>query len=163
TELAEQGSDELGQPEIQIRRASQEMEDFRRLAAPTGPGTVGGRDPARVAVLLIAIVILVGAVPYLGPILKPFLVPVFLYFSTRAAVRYLIRLHVPASLAYLVLFVIGSAAAAALTLLAYGEVMAFRAEWPRYQQRILGVIGKAPAEASGPLSEVFTVSSREVF
>jgi predicted PurR-regulated permease PerM len=41
--------------------------------------------------------------------------------------------------------------------------MAFRAEWPHYQERILALIGRAPDEARRPLAEVFTTSSREVF
>ena len=106
---------------------------------------------------------MVGVVTYLGPILKPFLVAVFLYFSTKAAAGFLIRLRFSPALAYLVLFAVGSAATAAITLLAYGEVIAFRAEWPRYQQRILDLIGQAPDDTRRPLAEMFTVSSREVF
>jgi predicted PurR-regulated permease PerM len=126
----------------------------------TGPDR---RDPLRVAVFLMAVVILVAAVTYLGPILKPFLVAVFLYFSTKAAAGFLIRLRFPPSLAYLTLFVGGSAATAVLVLLTYGEVMAFQAEWPRYHQRILDLIGRAPSDTSRPLAEMFTLSSREVF
>jgi predicted PurR-regulated permease PerM len=141
-------------------------EGFVAPATPLPSGTTpqgSGRDPARVALLLVSLVILVAAVTYLGPILKPFLVAVFLYFSTRAAAAALTRLGIPASLAYLLLFVTGSTAATALTLLAYGEAMAFRAEWPRYQERILAVIGEAPPGTRRPLAEMFTSSSREVF
>jgi predicted PurR-regulated permease PerM len=125
--------------------------------------TPGRRDPARVAVLLIAIVVVVGAVTYLGPILKPFLVAVFLYFSTRAAASFLIRLRVPPSLAYLLLFAAGSAAATGLGLLAYGEAMSFQEDWPRFQQRILDLIGRTPDETRRPLAEMVTASSGEVF
>jgi predicted PurR-regulated permease PerM len=163
TDLVGQGTDEVALPEEQARRAREEAGGLVPLAAPAGPGTAGGPDPARVALLLLAVVVLGGAVTYLGPILKPFLVAVFLYFSTRAAAGFLIRWRIPASLAYLLLFATGSAAVVALTLLAYGEAMAFRAEWPRYQQRILALIGRAPAEASRPLAEVFSLSSKEVF
>src|SRR5262249_4267642 len=52
---------------------------------------------------------------------------------------------------------------AVLTLLAYGEVMALRAEWPTYQQRILALIGKGPEDASGPLAELFTTWSKTLF
>ena len=144
TNLQERGSDEVS-------------------AEEPGRGTPPGRGPVQISMLLIAIVVVVGAVTYLGPILKPFLVAVFLYFSTKAAAGFLIRLRFPALLAYLTLFVAGSVAAAALLLLAYGEAMSFRAEWPRYQQRILDLIGKAPDDTRRPLAEMFTVSSREVF
>jgi predicted PurR-regulated permease PerM len=131
--------------------------DRREWTAP------GGRDPLRVAVFLIAVVIVFATITYLGPILKPFLVAVFLYFSTKAAAGFLIRLRFPAMFAYLTLFVAGSAATAALVLLTYGEATAFQAEWPRYHQRILNVIGKAPSDTSRPLAEMFTMSSKEVF
>jgi predicted PurR-regulated permease PerM len=106
---------------------------------------------------------LVGAITYLGPILKPFLIAVFLYFSTKAAAGFLMRLRFPELLAYLTLFAGGTVAAAALLLLTYGEAMAFQAEWPRYQQRILELIGRAPGDTRRPLAEMFTLSSREIF
>src|SRR5947209_5481623 len=169
TNLVGQGTDEVAAAGGQGLRARAEPEGPvvpaatpSEQQAPTRGGTAR-RDPARGALLLIAVVSLVGAVTYLGPILKPFLVAVFLYFSTRAAAGFLVRLRFPPSLAYLTLLVAGSAAAAALALLAYGEAMSFRAEWPRYQQRILDLIGGAPAGAGRPLADVFTASSREVF
>jgi predicted PurR-regulated permease PerM len=142
------------------------QEECGNEVSAEGPGRstpLSSRDPVRVAILLMAIVVVVGAVTYLGPILKPFLVAVFLYFSTRGAAGFLIRLGIPPLLAYLTLFAAGSAAAAALLLLASGEVMSFRAEWPRYQQRILNLIGKVPGDTSGPLAEMFKDSSRGVF
>src|SRR5262249_22793248 len=81
----------------------------------------------------------------------------------KAAAGFLIRRRLPAALAYLALFVGGSAAAAALVLLAYGEALAFRAEWPRFQQRILAVIREAPGEASRPLTQLLTTWSREAY
>jgi predicted PurR-regulated permease PerM len=128
-----------------------------------GTGTVAGPDPARVAVVLMASVLMVGVVTYLGPILKPFLVAVFLYFSTKAAAGFLIRRRFPAVLAYLTLLVVGSLAVAVLTLLTYGEMMALRVAWPTYQQRILDLIGKTPEDASGPLAELFTTWSKTFF
>jgi AI-2 transport protein TqsA len=135
------------------------------VAGPTAapPSGGAGHNPARVAVVLIAIVVMVGVVTYLGPILKPFLVAVFLYFSTRAAAEFLIRRRCPALLAYLLLFVTGSAAAAGLALLAYGETLSFQAEWPRYQQRILAAVGRVPDEVRAPLNELVQKSSRQAF
>lgn len=129
----------------------------------TGAGTALSDNAARVALVLIAIIFVAGVVTYLGPILKPFLVAIFLYFSTKAAAGFLIRRRIPTLLAYLMLFLLGSAAAFALTVLAYGEGLAFREEWPRYQERIVSLIGKAPSEASQPLTELFRESSQEVY
>jgi predicted PurR-regulated permease PerM len=123
----------------------------------------GRRDPVRVAVFLMAVVVVVGAITWLGPILKPFLVAVFLFFATKAAAGPLIRRGIPALLAYLALLLIGTAATVALLLLAYAEAMAFRAEWPHYQQRILELIGSTPGDTRRPLAEMFTLSSKEIF
>jgi predicted PurR-regulated permease PerM len=136
------------------------------MAAAPGPGqppAIARYNAAAVAVVLMAIVLGVGVVTYLGPILKPFLVAVFLYFSTKAAAGFLTRRRVPALLAYLTLLVVGSAAVTAIALLAYGEVLAFQEEWPRYQRRILAILGRAPTEAGQPLSELFATGSHEVY
>jgi predicted PurR-regulated permease PerM len=124
-------------------------------------GATTQRDPARVALVLIAIVVAAGVITYLGPILKPFLIAVFLYFATKSAAGVLIRLRFPSWLAYLVLFVIVVAVAAVLTLLVYSEAMALHDRWEGYQKRILALIGKAPGEGRS-LSEIFKGSSKQV-
>src|SRR5688572_6309841 len=90
-------------------------------AAEAGQGPVPGPaartdqgyHPAPVVLTLIGVVLAVGVVTFLGPILKPLLVAVFLYFATRAGAGFFMRRGVPAWLAYLALFITGSAAAAA--------------------------------------------------
>jgi predicted PurR-regulated permease PerM len=146
-----------------IERGTDEVAAAGERPSPGAAGTRLGPEPARVAVVLMASVLMVAVVTYLGPILKPFLVAVFLYFATKAAAGFLIRRHFPAVLAYLTLLVVGSLGVAVLTLLTYGEMMALRAEWPTYQQHILTLIGRAPGEASGPLAEWFTTWSRTFF
>jgi predicted PurR-regulated permease PerM len=136
----------------------------------TGPPPVrpehpaGGVSAGRIALVLIAIVLMVGVVTYLGPILKPFLVAVFLFFSTKAAAGALIRRRCPPALAYVILFVGGSVAAAAVAVLAYGEVMNFRAKWPDYQEHIQeDLVGKLPDEVRKPLSDLLAKSSQQTF
>jgi predicted PurR-regulated permease PerM len=172
TDLVERGTDEATATEEASRRAGGEPHGPVQAAAPAtqpgqqppaGGGTGGGDNPARVSLVLIAVVLMVGVVTYLGPILKPFLVAVFLYFSSMAAAGVLIRRHFSTLLAYLTLLVAGSAAVAALSVLAYGEVLAFQAAWPRYQQRILAVIGYAPGETREALREMLKTYSHEVF
>jgi predicted PurR-regulated permease PerM len=127
---------------------------------------VSAGDPARVAQVLVAIVVLVGVITYLGPILKPFLVAVFLFFATKSAARFLIRRGFPPSLAYLTLFVVGSALATLLVLLAITEMEALQAEWHQEggpHDRILALIARVPAEVREPLTELVTLSSKTVF
>jgi predicted PurR-regulated permease PerM len=114
-----------------------------------------------IALLLIAIVLMIGVVTYLGPILKPFLVAVFLFFSTNAATGFFIRRGFPPMLAYLTLFVVGSVAVTVIVLLAYSEAVSFREAWPEYQQRVLALVNRAPSEAGRPLSDLIRTWSRE--
>ena len=121
------------------------------------------RDAARASLILIAIVVAVGVVSYLGPILTPFLVGVFLYFATRAPAEALVRRGFPAWLAYLLLFVAVGGVAAALGLFTYGEAISLRNNWPRYQRRVLELLGRLTGEERKPLRDMVEVSSRQVF
>ena len=158
TALSECGTNEIAPGSVQaVAPAPQTGQP------PTGTEKNVIPDPTRVVLVLIAAVLMVGIVTWLGPILQPFLVAVFLYFATKAAAGYLIRRGFPTLLAYLTLFIVVSIAATGLALLAYGEGLAFQAQWPHYHQRILEVIEEAPSEASQPLSELFTTASRAAF
>jgi predicted PurR-regulated permease PerM len=169
---AERDTDGGATAEGPSRKAGEEPPSSVAVGAPvTPPGQqpsragerTPGPDHARVALVLVGIVVMVGVVTYLGPILKPFLVAMFLYFATKGAAGFLIRRGFPVLLAYLTLFAAGSAAVAAVALLTYGEALSFRAQWPQYQQRILAVIGEAPGKARQPLSELFTAWSAVVY
>lgn len=115
------------------------------------------------ALLVLALLAVAAAVTYLGPILKPFLVAVFLYYTTRFAAAALVRLGLPAWLAYLTLFVASVVVAAVVVLFVYSEARSFRADWPRYEQRILALVGERAAGVRGTLEEMLTESSRELF
>jgi predicted PurR-regulated permease PerM len=156
--LSESGDNEVAPGPVQVvapvPQTGQPSSGTEKTVAP---------DPAHVALVLIAVALMFGIVTWLGPILQPFLVAVFLYFSTKAAAGYLIRRGVPTLLAYLTLFIVVSIAATGLALLAYDEGLAFQAQWPHYHQRILAVIERTPSEASRPLSELFTTASGAAF
>ncbi len=133
-----------------------------RAEQPGGAGDKG-TNPILICLVLIVAILASAVVTYLGPILKPFLVGVFLYFATRSAAEVLIRRRFPPLLAYLTLFLVGSAAVIALSVMAYGEALSFQAEWPRYQLRVLEWIQRIRGDAKQSLSEMFSHSSREVF
>src|SRR5277367_2334272 len=99
---------------------------------------------ARGPLLLLTIVVAFAVVTFLGPILKPFLIGVFLFFSMKAAARQMIRRGLPTGLAYVSLFVAAAVVTALLGLLAYGEIAALNNAWPRYQDRIRSVIDAVP-------------------
>jgi predicted PurR-regulated permease PerM len=132
-------------------------------SGPSQPGSPAGeRNAAQVAQILLTIVVMVGVVTYLGPILKPFLVAVFLYFASKSAAGFLIRRGFPTLRAYLTLFAVGTVAVVAIALHVYGQALAFQEQWPRYHQRILSILSGGPREGR-TVAELFSVSSREAF
>ena len=79
--LSESGDNEVAPGPVQVvapvPQTGQPSSGTEKTVAP---------DPAHVALVLIAVALMFGIVTWLGPILQPFLVAVFLYFSTKAAV-----------------------------------------------------------------------------
>ena len=136
-------------------------ETLPKAQMPTTGGKAEGYNPGVVALVLIAIILMVSVVTYLGPILKPFLVAVFLYFSTKAAAGFLIRRRFPALLAYLTLFVAGSAAVAALPYWPTARAWPFRRSGHATSSVSWSSSG-TPSEASQPLTELFASSSGEI-
>jgi predicted PurR-regulated permease PerM len=121
------------------------------------------RRPATVALIVLAVLAVGAVVTYLGPILKPFLIAVFLFYTTRAAANFLIRLRFPAWLAYLTLLVVAGAATVVATVFVYREAETFYGDWPKYQERILALIGEGATGARESLEEMFQVSFADVF
>ncbi len=118
-------------------------------------------DPGRVALVILAVLAIAAAVTWLGPILKPLLTAVFLFFVTRSAERYLSRHGWPPWLAYLTLFAAALVAAALISLYVYSEAVTFTKEWPNHQEKIVGRLpwaGKVMESWEGLLQ----VSSRDV-
>lgn len=131
--------------------------------SPTPAKSPGPRlDPATLSLTVLAVLAVAVAVTYLGPILKPLLVAVFVYFAARPAAEALARLGCPPWLAYLALFVAALAAASLVTLFVYGEALDFQDRWPGYQERLLALIGDRGGEPDRPLREMFQGSSKEV-
>ena len=120
-------------------------------------------DPVRAAIVILAVLAVAAAVTYLGPILEPFLVAVFLFYATRSAAEALVRLRFPPWLAYLTLFVVSVVVVCTISLFVYSEAQVFQDQWPQYQERILTLIGRVGAENSPSLQEFFKVSSHDVF
>ncbi|HZL91884.1 MAG TPA: AI-2E family transporter [Pirellulaceae bacterium] len=119
-------------------------------------------DPARIAVIVLAVLAVAAAITWLGPILKPLLTAVFLFFVARSAERYLSRHGWPPWLAYLTLFFAALIAATLITLYAYGEAATFRQQWPAYQQRIAARLPGWANNVMGSWEDLFQVSSRDV-
>ncbi|MFO0925677.1 MAG: AI-2E family transporter, partial [Gemmataceae bacterium] len=122
-----------------------------------------GRDPGTVALVVLAVLAVGGVVTYLGPILRPFLIAVFLYFTIRGAAKAVIRLGLRPWLAYVSLLAAAVGLTVTLTLFAYGQGLALRDEWPRYQQRLLTLAEAVPGKAEHSLTELIKGSSAELY
>jgi AI-2 transport protein TqsA len=94
-------------------------------------------DPGRLALVILAVLAVGATVTWLGPILKPLLTAVFLFFVTRSAERYLSRHGWSPWVSYLVLFAATVIVATAITVYAYGEAASFQRQWPEYQATIM--------------------------
>src|SRR5262249_28782381 len=120
------------------------------------------RNPGTVALVVIAVLLTAGVFTYLGPILKPLLVAVFLYFATEAAAACLIRFGFPKLLAYCILFAVAVGLMTTLSLFVVNEARGFRDDWPKYQERVVKLIDEYSGSARQPLEEAFKNSSREI-
>jgi len=115
--------------------------------AADGPGEQGGAarlDTAVAALVVLAVLAFAAAFTWLGPVLKPFLVAVFLYYVIRFCGRMLVRAGLGPRTAFL-----GVLAGAAGVGLLVGQLVAresrvFLAKWPKYEARIGAVIERLP-------------------
>lgn len=122
--------------------------DRQALPAPPSPP----RDTvADTALVVIALVVAGAAVTYLGPVLQPFLVALFVFYATRFGVKMLGRLGMRPLTAYATLVGLFLIASVLLAQFMWREGESFRRSWPRYEDRIGALItawtGRLGAEA----------------
>ncbi|MEX2175076.1 MAG: AI-2E family transporter [Pirellulaceae bacterium] len=114
-----------------------------------------------ISLVILAVIAVGTVVTWLGPILKPFLTAVFLYFATRSLARFLISRGWPAWLAYVTLFLTAVLLASLLTLYIYSEGAAFRREWPDYQERLVALVGTQANRWVDSVDDIFQLSTSE--
>jgi predicted PurR-regulated permease PerM len=131
---------------------------------PEGPPPPAEKPAEAGTVALVILAVLAGAavVTWLGPILRPLLLAIFIFFAVRSAAAPLLRWHFPPWLAYLTLSALTLVAAFTISLFVYGQAMAFRDRWPQYQERVLSIIPHK-GEAAPTLRELFKVSTHDIF
>jgi len=110
----------------------------------------GGHDSATVALVVIAVIMFVAAFTWLGPVLRPFLIAVFLFYATRFGAKMLTRLGLGPTAAYASLLPCAAIVAILFGRLVYGEAEVFLAKWPKYETRITAFLNATgPARALG--------------
>lgn len=103
------------------------------------------RPTTATAALVVLAVLAVGAtVTHLGPVLKPFLLAVFLYYAVHFGVNTLIRLGLGQRAAYLGLLLLLLLASTLIGQLVYREALTFRTKWPDYERKIARLITDLP-------------------
>ncbi len=119
--------------------------------APPAPPTPPRDTVADTALVVIALVVGGAAVTYLGPVLQPFLVALFVFYATRFGVKMLGRLGMRPLTAYATLVGLFLIASVLLAQFMWREGESFRRSWPRYEDRIGALItawtGRLGAEA----------------
>lgn len=86
---------------------------------------------------VIAIILIGATITYLGPILKPLFSAIFVYFLIRPAAHWMKRRGYSVSWAYLILFLLASAAVTALLSILSVNTARFQRDWPMYKQKFL--------------------------
>ena len=94
------------------------------------------RDASAAAIVVIAVILGVAAFTWLGPVLKPFLVAVFLFYATESAAKALVGIGLRPATAYAACLLLAIAGVMLLTQLVYRESQLFLGKWPQYEQRL---------------------------
>ncbi|MGB8853191.1 MAG: AI-2E family transporter [Pirellulales bacterium] len=112
----------------------------------TSPSAHGTSHPLGVdaAIIVLAILACGGVFTWLGPVLKPFLVAVFLFYVAQFGAKTLARLGLGPRMAYASLLAITVILAVLFGQLVSREAAIFMGKWPRYESRITKVINSLP-------------------
>ncbi len=122
------------------------------------PAKPSAPDPTAAAQIVLAVLAFAAALTYLGPVLQPFLVAVFLFYAMRFGVKTLAKLGMSPWTASAALIGIILIASILLAQLVYRESAIFQKNWPRYEVRITAVLNEwmpTPPVSPGTESEKF--------
>lgn len=123
---------------------SQKPNAFDAGAASRAYGADRRFDAATASLVVLAVLAVAAAVTWLGPVLKPFLLAVFLYYVALFGAGLLTRLGLSQRAAYLGLLLCLLVASALVGQLVYRESTAFLKNWPKYEARISTFIEGLP-------------------
>ncbi len=107
--------------------------------------TIDQRSATTTAAVVVLAVLAVGAaVAYLGPVLKPFLLAVFLFYVAHFGANSLVRLGLGQRAAYLGLLLLLLLTSTLIGQLVSREAVTFRTSWPYYERKISQLINDVP-------------------
>jgi predicted PurR-regulated permease PerM len=117
------------------------MNDPEPLPEPVRPARQSSGDrldasTGNAALVILAVVAMGAVVTVLGPVLKPFLVALFLFYATQFVAKSFSRLGMQPWTAYLALISLALIFTILTAQLVYREAEVFQRTWPRYEDRI---------------------------
>jgi predicted PurR-regulated permease PerM len=125
--------------------------------------TLQDRPRGPLALTIIAGIAVGAAITLLGPILKPLLIAVFLYFMIKPVAEELVRLGLRPYVAWFSLFGMVLIAFALVGRLVYNNAMSFQASWPTYEQEIVKRVKQVQPDAGESIGEITHLSAVDVF
>ena len=103
------------------------------------------------ALVILAVLAMGTAVTVLGPVLKPFLVALFLFYATQFGAKSFARLGMQPWTAYLALVSLALICTILTAQLVYREAEVFQRTWPRYEDRISSSLAMWMPQLAAPL------------
>ena len=109
-----------------------------------GDRATGTRNAAEAAIVVLAVLAFGTAFTWLGPVLKPFLLAIFLFYVTQFGAKTLSAIGLGPRAAYSSLLLIAVVLTVLFGQLVYREAEIFLGKWPKYEARITRFINSLP-------------------
>jgi predicted PurR-regulated permease PerM len=139
----------------------------RMTSEVSSPSSMTPQHVTATCVLILTLLVSVGVVTYLGSVVRPVLIAVFLYFIIQPAATWLTRRGLPSWVAYLALSLLLLTIIAGLVRVSYHSVQEFQAKLPRYREqlseRLASVPGFHPEQFEGrSLLELLQIETGDI-
>lgn len=102
------------------------------------------REPRSPATTVLAILACGAAFTWLGPVLRPFLIAIFVFYAIRSAAKGLARLGLGLTASSISLVALAAIFTVLFAQLVYRESRVFLVKWPKYEQRIETLLDRLP-------------------
>jgi len=116
------------------------------------PGDRFDSSLGNAALVILAVLAMGATVTVLGPVLKPFLVALFLFYATQFGAKSFARMGMQPWTAYLALISLALLFTILTAQLVYREAEVFQRTWPRYEDRISSSLAMWMPQLAAPLS-----------
>jgi len=135
------------------------------FSTPASTPAGRGSPPAETSLVILAVLAIGTAFTVLGPVLKPFLVAVFVFQAIQFGVKLLVGLGLRRFTAFTALFGLVLIASILLAQFVLREAETFRASWPRYEERVVGTLGqwlRGSFRGEESFSDMFRITSQDI-